>query len=171
MTIDRAVIRAPRADERGAILDVLRAAFGREDEAQIVERLWREGAIRRELVGEINGAVAGYCALSEVVAEPAIEGPLLGLAPVAVRPELHGREIGTRLVRIALALARADGAKIVVVLGEPRYYARFGFEPGSIYSFRWAAADAGDAFQLVDYGGAADGRARAIHYHPAFSEG
>ena len=163
------VIRAPRS-EREAILAVVRAAFDQDDEARLVERLWDENAIRRELVAELDGAVAGYCAFSEVVAEPPMNGLLLGLAPVAALPEQQGREVGTRLVRIGLALAKAEGASLVVVLGEPRYYARFGFEPASRYNIHWAAKDAGDAFQLIDFAGAADGLPHAIHYHPAFSE-
>ena len=46
---------------------------------------------------------------------------------MSVRPDLHGKGVGTALVREALDRARAAGWKGVFVLGDPPYYARFGF--------------------------------------------
>jgi predicted N-acetyltransferase YhbS len=57
----------------------------------------------------------------------------------------------------------------VVVLGEPKYYGRFGFEPASRKNMSWATADAGDAFQLLDFGAVFDNKPRKISYHSAFN--
>ena len=53
----------------------------------------------------------------------------LGLAPVSVRPDLHGNGIGGALIREGLDEARKRGFKAVFVLGDPPYYTRFGFAP------------------------------------------
>ena len=57
------------------------------------------------------------------------EGPVAAaaLAPIAVLPELQRRGIGGELIRYGLDLLRARGERIVIVLGDPDYYPRFGF--------------------------------------------
>ncbi len=170
MSDNALAIRVPAATEQPSILSVLRAAFDGDDEARIVEKLWTAGAMTRELAAVENKEIVGYCAFSEVTATPPIKGRLFGLAPVAVTPRRQNAGIGAALVKAGLALCENDGAALIVVLGEPDYYGRFGFAPASGVNVRWAAMDAGDAFQLIDYAGVADGAAYKIEYHPAFSE-
>ncbi|MAS43918.1 MAG: GNAT family N-acetyltransferase [Rhodobacteraceae bacterium] len=102
---------------------VTEAAFGREDEARLVDRLRAESPDAISVVADIDGELAGHVMLSPMRAP---EGAM-GLAPVSVRPDLHGKGVGTALVREALDRARAAGWKGVFVLGDPPYYARFGF--------------------------------------------
>ncbi len=56
-------------------------------------------------------------------------GPAMGLALMAVLPECQRRGIGAQLVRAGLDECRRLGCEIVVVLGHPEYYPRFGFIP------------------------------------------
>jgi predicted N-acetyltransferase YhbS len=56
------------------------------------------------------------------------EGALL-LGPLAVDPEYAGQGHGRQLVGEALDAARADGVRLVVLVGDEPYYARFGFRP------------------------------------------
>ncbi len=56
--------------------------------------------------------------------------PLLLLGPLAVMPALAGRGIGQALVQHGLARARRHGHKAVLLVGDPDYYQKFGFEPG-----------------------------------------
>ena len=56
---------------------------------------------------------------------------MVGLAPVGVLPEYQGRGIGSRLIREGLDACREAGYGAAVVLGEPGYYSRFGFERAS----------------------------------------
>ena len=51
----------------------------------------------------------------------------LGLGPVGVRPGMQGGGVGSELIRASLAVAGALAEEVVFVLGEPAYYARFGF--------------------------------------------
>lgn len=106
---------------------LLRAAFGGEDEAALLRALRAAGDLTHSLVAHAGGVPVGHVALSPLRAER----PALALAPVAVHPALQGRGLGSALVRAALAAA---GDLPVVVLGEPGFYARFGFVPADLAS-------------------------------------
>jgi GNAT superfamily N-acetyltransferase len=65
---------------------------------------------------------------------PSVEGATargLGLAPVAVLPSHQRLGSGSLLIGTGLAHATTLGCDFVVVLGEPAYYRRFGFETAS----------------------------------------
>ncbi len=53
--------------------------------------------------------------------------PAILLGPLAVEPSLQGQGIGRALVRHGLATARRLEHRICLVVGEPEYYAPFGF--------------------------------------------
>ncbi|WP_404360573.1 GNAT family N-acetyltransferase [Dermacoccus sp. BD5] len=53
--------------------------------------------------------------------------PTFPLGPLSVEPSRQGQGIGSRLMEATLDAARQAGASVVVLLGEPGYYARFGF--------------------------------------------
>lgn len=57
--------------------------------------------------------------------------PTLGLGPISVEPSRQGQGIGARLMEASLTAAREAGERVVVLLGDPAYYARFGFVPAS----------------------------------------
>ncbi|GAB4528227.1 MAG: N-acetyltransferase [Amphiplicatus sp.] len=163
-------IREAEADDRAAILALLKAAFGRVEEARLVQRLWMEDAVALELAAFVDGALAGYCAFTLVAADPPLKGVALGLAPLAVAPPMQKQGVGAALVETGLETCEARGASLVVVLGEPDYYSRFGFSPARAKNITWAAMDAGDAFQIIDYANLPATPARRIRYHPAFEE-
>jgi putative acetyltransferase len=64
----------------------------------------------------------------EIHAASGVSGAI-GLAPLAVRREHQDRGVGSALVRAGLARCREIGEPVVVVLGHPSYYPRFGFRP------------------------------------------
>lgn len=118
-------LRPETEADRETVRRVIEAAFGREDEAHLVERLHAEGDAAISLVAEIDGRIAGHVMFSPMRSP---EGSL-GLAPVSVRPDLNGNGIGGALIRAGLDEARKRGFKAVFVLGDPPYYTRFGFAP------------------------------------------
>ena len=73
---------------------------------------------------------------------------VLGLAPVAVHPSHQRSGTGSALVDDGLRRAGAAGAPLVVVLGHPSYYPRFGFERASVYGIRPAAAWSDESFMV-----------------------
>jgi putative acetyltransferase len=121
-------IRAERPSDRDAIRTVTEAAFGREQEARIVDAIRASENFVPELslVAERDGRVVGHVLLSYV----GIDGDarqVLELGPLSVAPEHQGHGIGAALTREALRLADDRGEPLVLVLGHPGYYPRFGF--------------------------------------------
>ncbi|MEX5728379.1 putative acetyltransferase [Rhodovulum iodosum] len=113
-------LRQAQPDDQPAIALLLTAAFGQPAEALLVESLRAEGAMALELVVERRGnGLWGYLALSQM------RSPVgwLALAPVAVAPSQQRQGVGSALILGALEMTDAP----VVVVGEPGYYARFGF--------------------------------------------
>ncbi|MEY4697052.1 MAG: hypothetical protein RIT14_1480 [Pseudomonadota bacterium] len=101
--------------------DLLDAAFGGAgEERDLVRALRAAGLMELELVTPRDGAVVAYAGVCRMV-EPA---GWLCLAPVGVDPRLHGQGLGSHIVRRALALLPG---RMVVVLGDPGFYARLGF--------------------------------------------
>ena len=135
--------------DHATVARLVEAAFGQPDEARLVEAL--RGSVRPlvSLVAEEDGAVRGHVMVSPVKIG---DGPEAGgLAPVAVDPEHQGRGLGGRLVRAALERSRALGWPLVVLLGDPAYYARFGFELAAPHGLHYQdhAFDAG--FQVFAF--------------------
>ena len=110
----------PYRDHDAATVEaLLRAAFGQQAEADLVEALRRDGAMAAEWLALAEDRVVGHVALSHMRAP---EGWLC-LAPLAVQPERQGQGIGSAVLHHVVRHVDAT----VVVLGEPSLYARAGF--------------------------------------------
>lgn len=92
----------------------------------IVRALRDSGKLAVSLVAEENGRIIGHVAASPVTISDGTSS-FYGLGPVSVAPAHQGHGVGTLLIERALAQLRALGAEGCVVLGEPGYYSRFGF--------------------------------------------
>ncbi|WP_232962395.1 GNAT family N-acetyltransferase [Paracoccus tegillarcae] len=120
-------LRPESTADHAAIHALTVAAFGQTDEADLVDALRRAGDLDLSLVASQGGTVLGHIALSPIDAP----FPALGLAPLSVHPAMQHRGIGAALVTAAIA-ARPDHA--IILLGDPAYYARFGFQPADLQS-------------------------------------
>jgi putative acetyltransferase len=125
-------IRAETRDDWEAIAAVTEAAFGKPREARMVDAIRASDAFAPELslVAEEDGDIVGHVLLSYVELEDS-ERRLLELGPMSVAPDRQRSGIGTALVREALRRADARGEPLVLVLGHPEYYPRFGFRRAS----------------------------------------
>lgn len=121
------MIRHATAADHAAIREVNVAAFGKADEADLVERLRADGDKVFELVEEIDGAVVGHIFYSRLWADSV--NLYAALAPMAVRPDRQKSGVGSRLVKASIETAREFGTHAILVLGHPAYYPKFGFTP------------------------------------------
>jgi putative acetyltransferase len=130
-------IRSETGDDLEAIRAVHLAAFPTSAEADLVERIRASEGFVPELslvAVPTDGPMSavGHILLSHVGLAGSTE-LILALAPMAVLPEHQRRGVGSALVRAALDTAEALEEAVVVVLGHPWFYPRFGFQPASRY--------------------------------------
>ncbi|WP_342303369.1 N-acetyltransferase [Burkholderia pseudomallei] len=164
-----ATLRGERAGDAAALARVIVAAFadepqGGQFERRIVDALRADGRLSVSLVAVRDGRHVGHVAFSPVAIGAGGEG-WHGLAPLAVWPGCQRQGIGAALVRAGLDALRRAGARGCVVLGEPAYYARFGFGPAGDIVFPQAPPD---ALMALPFGEHAPCPAGALRYHASF---
>ncbi len=126
--INDVIIRAETATDHSMIREVNEAAFGRVDEADLIEALRRERVVLLSVVAEFDRRIVGhvlFCRMS--IETPTGAVAAVALAPMAVLPRYQRRGIGGRLIRYGLDRLRGLGERAVIVVGHPGYYPRFGF--------------------------------------------
>ena len=128
-------IRAEAPEHIPAIRRVNERAFGgRPNEARLVDLLRAAGKAVISLVAVSAGDVVGHVLFSPVTLDPPQAGfDGAGLAPAAVAPEFQRQGIGSKLIRSGLEKCKQAGYSVAVVLGDPRYYSRFGFARAGDY--------------------------------------
>jgi len=113
-------------------------------------------------VAEVSGKIVGHIAFSPVTVNLQEVG-WFGLGPVAVVAEERRRGIGAALIEAGLKRLKDLGARGCVVLGDPSYYRRFGFESDPVLRLTDVPSE---YFQrLVIDGEPPQG---AVNYQPAF---
>jgi len=163
-----AVVRPETTEDQSAVRRVNRLAFGGDDEARLVDELRDSGYARASLVAEEGGQIVGYILFSQlpILTKGGI-GEALSLAPMAVVPSHQRRGIGSLLVKEGLRTCREAGHRIVVVLGHPEFYPRFGFS--AKLAERLKAPYSGEAFMALELVPCAlDGVEGEVFYPPPF---
>ena len=132
--------RDVEAQDETAVRELVAAAFPSDMEARLVEKLRHCGALVLEQIAEnADGKMLGHIAYSRVT--PAAIGPGQGLqvaclAPGSVWPEEQRQGIGSALITASLKRLKELGEDLVLVLGPPSYYPRFGFDPDRLSRFK-----------------------------------
>ena len=165
-------VRHEVAEDRAAIRRVNELAFGRSNEADLVDALREVALPHISLVALIDGQVTGHIFFSPVSIESDEDSiTAMGLAPMSVLPDHQNQGIGTLLVREGLKECRRIGYSIVVVVGHPKYYPRFGFEPAGPKGLRSEYDVPEEVFMVAELTeGALAGRRGLVKYHPEFSK-
>ena len=143
-------IRPARQGDTDAILSVVARAFSDDtrdarEELAIVRRTWATCPPPSliELVADDAGAVVGHLQ----AAPGRLDGrgaAVAGVAPVCVAPAHQGRGTGSALVRALIAEAATRDWPVLVLLGDPAYYGRFGFRPAAPLGLTYAPVRADD---------------------------
>lgn len=146
-------IRPAEPGDGDGILELVGAAFSTPDrdareELDIVSGTWSRDARPPglELV-----ATDGCMLIGHVLAAKGDLGgrAVLGIAPLSVVPQRQGQGIGTALLTELLRRTDQEGWPLVVLLGDPRYYRRFGFEPAGPFGIAYPPVGAGSPYFQV----------------------
>ena len=160
-------IRPERPGEETAIGTVIAAAFAGHphsdgSEPEIVGRLRAAGALTISLVAEADGEIVGHAAFSPVTISDGTPG-WFGLGPVSVVPSRQRQGIGGALIRAGLERLEAEGGAGCTVLGDPAYYARFGYSHDPALTYPCPMPE---AFRQQRFSGPAP--RGQVSYHAAF---
>lgn len=146
-----AVIRPGTAGDLPALEQIYTRAFPDEDLHPVLRALVRDTDEALSLVAEQDGTVIGHVVMTLCGSEA---GDVALLGPLAVDPPHHGRGTGSALVHRGLEDMRGQGAVGAVVLGDPNYYQRFGFEAGhGLGAPHPLPAEWADAWRAIAFGG------------------
>lgn len=169
------VIRPETQADIDAIFAVEAAAFKGEPHAELVNLLRADGALLLSHVAELNGAIVGHAAYTLLtVTDGDIVRRLPGLGPIAVDPPFQSRGIGSALVRAGLEAMRELDYGLLFLVGSPRYYPRFGFQPAQPLGFGSDYVEPGgphEHFMVALLDDRAPGNVRGhVRFHPAFHQ-
>ena len=160
-------VRGEQAGDAAAIDAVTQAAFAhaphsQQTEHHIVRALRAAGALAVSRVALRGDVVIGHVAASAVTLADGGAG-WFGIGPLSVLPAHQRQGVGQRLMHAVLQALRDQGAAGAVLLGDPAYYARFGFAPQPGLVLPGVPAE---YFQAQVFKG--DVPQGAVTYHPAF---
>jgi len=142
------LIRVEIPVDAAGIDSLLRRAFARDQEADLVRQLRKEGLLTLGVVvTDDEGGVVGYAAFSpvDVAGE---DRQWVGLAPLAVDESLRRQGWGEKLIYEGLDALNEFGYAAVVTLGDPAYYGRFGFKAAHDHQLHCQWPDSEAYFQV-----------------------
>lgn len=169
------IVRRHRADDYEAIRHIYTAAFARPEtpatvplEVGIFEALWEAGDVIHDLsftALEDVGAVGHVTASRATVATDSV----VAVGPIGVLPEHQGLGVGSALMDALLTAADAAEVPMIVLLGSPQYYSRFGFRPAQDLGVIPPEPGWGEAFQARPLTAYTPAVAGPFQYASAFS--
>ncbi len=126
------IIRDEQIEDIEAIEKLTKAAFQNAEHTShtehfIVNSLRNHGQLTISLVAVEDSSIIGHIAISPVEISSGEIG-WYGLGPISVPPDKQGYGIGSLLMKESLEKLKQFGAQGCVLLGDPRYYSRFGFK-------------------------------------------
>ncbi len=170
--MDSFFIRPETPDDISAIFEVNFQAFAHYDEANLVNTLRDSNIFNPELslVAVCRDRIIGHIMFPPVTIESSLGSiPAVALAPLVVHPEYQCLGVGTALVEEGLNACRSFGHRIVIVVGHPGYYPRYGFHPARTHGIVAPFVVADDVFMVLALvPGALDGIQGTVRYPDAF---
>ena len=126
------LIRDEEISDAQAIYDLTAIAFkpmaySDGTEAPLVGKLREDGDLTISLVAMSGDELVGHVAFSPVTIN-GVHDQWFGLGPISVHPDVQKQGIGSQLIKEGFVRLKQMGAKDCVLIGDPKYYKRFGFE-------------------------------------------
>jgi len=163
-------IRAELKCDQEAVRAINSSAFETPLEANFVDALRRQVQAIVSLVAEDNGEIVGHIMFSPVTLSGHPNLKVMGLAPMAVALAHQNKGFGSALVEAGLDQCRQLGFEVIVVLGHPDYYPRFGFLPASRFGINSEYDVPDEVFMAMELQPEAlNMKTGNVRYHPAFS--
>ncbi|MDD1687400.1 N-acetyltransferase [Methanoregula sp.] len=170
--MDSFFIRPEEPEDAPAIFEVHRQAFAQDRESRLVDALRDEGDINPDLslVAVHDGRIIGHILFCPItIVSGTVETPALALATLSVHQDYQGMGTGKALTEAGLSECRRLGNRIVIVIGHPGYYPRFGFTIARESHILAPFPCADDVFMALPLKpGALDGIGGTVRYPPAF---
>ena len=164
--------RKPTDDQR--IYTLVKNAFAAMeqasgDEQNLVGRLRQSAGYvpELELIAEQDEIIVGHIMLTKIRIGNTEQ---LILAPLAVAPDRQGRGIGGALIRAAHTAAEQAGYSLIVLVGHPTYYPRFGYRPASEFGLTCAPEIPPEYFMALDLTGKGVKFDAFVAFPPVFFE-
>jgi putative acetyltransferase len=132
-------VRSERPGEEAVVRSIVEDAFGEPVVGELVDTLrrsadWIDGL---SFVAELDDRIVGHVLFTRGLLDaPARLVPVLVLSPLSVATDVHGRGIGSELVRHGLEAVAGRSEPLVFLEGDPAYYRRFGFVEAGPLGFR-----------------------------------
>jgi putative acetyltransferase len=147
------IIRTETNNDYDQVRDVNFQAFGnKEDEANLVDRIRKTEYFIPQLsiVAEQSREIIGHLLMSkaEVINEEIMQEVIV-LAPIAVKPNHQNNGIGKELITEGLKRCTELGFYIVMLIGHPTYYPKFGFKQARAFGLELKQFDVPDEVFMV----------------------
>ncbi len=166
------IIRTETPEDEAEIRHVNEEAFGQKEEGELIEKLRNRGVLTISLIAVHDNEIVGHIAFSPIkVKSEYASFEAIALAPMAVLPAYQRKGIGSQLVLAGLKECRRLGHEIVVVLGHPDYYPRFGFVLAQPQGIDCEFEVPDEAWMILELReGALAGRRGTVSFQPEFIE-
>ena len=166
------IFREEKPEDMVAIRKLNDLAFDGTGEGELVDKLRQRKAIALSMVAEDQGKILGHILFTTVTIRNDEQNfTALGIGPMAVLPQYQRKQIGSKLMEAALQKCRELEHEIVVVLGHPEFYPRFGFVPGRTFGISCEFEVPDEAFMVLEL---KEGALKNINgiakYQPEFNE-
>lgn len=160
-------VRAEQAGDAKAIYGLTERAFAPMpfsdgNEQDLVNMLRDHAALTISLVAKREDEIVGHIAFSPAFPEDGSAG-WFALGPVSVEPESQKKGVGSQLIRKGLNMLRERKAKGCILVGNPSYYKRFGFE---VAPESCPDGEPSEYYQMISFHG--EKPAQVVDFHKLF---
>ncbi|MFD0675574.1 MULTISPECIES: GNAT family N-acetyltransferase [unclassified Paenibacillus] len=151
------IIRTETKDDYSQVYELNDKAFGnRDNESKLIEqiRLSEQFIPELSIVAEADKQIIGHILLSRAkvvdqVNDQLKEYDVIVLAPIAVSPDYQKQGVGTQLMMEGMKRTKQLNYSIILLIGHPAYYPKFGFKPARNYGIELTQFKVSDEVFMV----------------------